>query len=124
MGKMKKYFTLKKGSVNSSELQNMNPKLMLVLGHFLTFCELHGLPCQITNITNKFKQSKTSTHVDGRAIDISVRGWAEMDIVNARQYMESVAGHYGAISARDYKKRVFVYHNVGLGDHIHLQVYK
>lgn len=122
--KMKKFFTLKRGHVSAAELQNMDPKLMIVLGHFLAFCDSNSLPCKITNITNKFKQSKTSTHIDGRAVDISVRGWTDTDIYNARHYMESIAGHYGAISASDYKKRVFVYHDVGLGEHIHLQVFR
>lgn len=124
MVEMKKYFTLKRGHVTAAELQNMDPKLLIVLGHFVAFCEKHSLPCKLTNITHKFKQSKSSTHVDGRAVDVSVRGWTDTDIFNARKHMESIAGHYGAISARDYKKRVFVYHNVGLGDHIHLQVMK
>ena len=121
---MKQYFSLKKNEVKLGDLQYMNPKLFIVLGHFLAFCNKNSLPCVITNITKKFTQSISDTHPTGRAIDISVNGWTEINIQQCENYMNDIAGHLGAISSRTGDKNLFVYHDAGLGKHIHLQVFR
>jgi len=122
---VKNYFSLKRSAhCKLGDIQSMNPKLMYVFAHLLIFCDGNKVPCVITNITGKFKQSTSSTHPTGRAFDMSLRGWPNAKIDECKEYMEAVAGHYGAISARTYKKRLVVHHDVGLGDHFHFQVFR
>ena len=41
---------------------------------------------------------------------------------NAHYFNEKYAEKYGAISASDGKPRLMVYHDVGLGPHLHMQI--
>jgi len=91
------------------------------VGFYLMFCESRGLPCQVTNISHKFLQSQSETHPDGRAFDGSIKGWTDRDIQECIDYMEQNAGHLGAFSASDLKQRVVIFHDVGLGEHLHFQ---
>ncbi len=115
-------FSVKHGN-KVRDLQMMTPKLIIAFGYLSMFCQKNNLPLTITNIIHKFPQSKSNTHPEGRALDISVRNWRYDDINNAKAYMEKVAGHLGALSSSDRQRRVFVYHQVPGGKpHIHLQV--
>lgn len=113
---------LKDDAGDFSEFQTVSPYLIIVLGYFFSFCEGHNVPCKITNIKNKFKVSKSSTHPDGRAFDASVRGWTPEKIQKCVKWMDKEVGYLGALSASDMKARVVVYHDAGLGSHFHFQV--
>lgn len=105
-----------------TDLQQVQPLLLVVLGWFVHFCDSHELHCEVTNIFGKFAVSKSDTHPEGRAFDASVRGWSKQDVDDCLQFMDDKAGRLGAFSASDQKQRVVVYHNVGLGNHLHFQI--
>ena len=121
-------FKIKPGSKSKpnslKDLQELQPEALIVLAHLARWSVNNGLgPITVTNIKNKFRESKSNTHPEGRAIDVSVRNWRIDDIEAARHYMEKAVGHLGAISAKDGQRRVFVYHKTPSGaPHIHLQV--
>ena len=104
------------------EFQEVQGSLLVVLGYVLMFCEETKLPCMVTNIHEEFSQSSSKTHPQGRAFDLSIRGWTIEDIQNCMSYVELLAGDLGAISYRDLRQRVVVHHDIGLGDHLHFQV--
>lgn len=107
-----------------SLLQEVDPKLLIVLGFYVRFSRKRGLPCVLTNIIGKFKQSESNTHPEGRAFDTSVRGWDEGDIKDCIEYMTTHTQSLGAVSRKDGIRRSVVYHDVGLGAHFHFQVHK
>lgn len=122
---MKLFFKLKQSDgCLVSDLQKIHPPLIIVLGYFCRYCDENGLPCNLTNILSKFKVSKSTTHPDGRAFDASPRGWKKSDITKCIKFMNRHVGHLGAISSKDKKRRVAVYHNAGKGWHFHFQVAK
>ena len=106
------------------------PKCKEELKDAVYFCsrwaEERSLPFIITRaIDEKIAGvSKTNIHADGRAVDVSVKGWTTEDIddfihdSNA-EFSEKI----GAISATDGIARFCVFH-VGTAAHIHLQVRK
>ena len=113
-------FEIKEPDVSLDDMLIMKPSLVIVWGFLLKFCSMHEIPCRITNIKTKFPKSVSDTHPQGRAIDISVRGWSILHVRDAQDYLERNVGHLGAIVGRG-DRRVSVFHNV-YGDHLHLQV--
>jgi len=114
-----------KETVFSEDLLMVDPRVLIVLGHFMMYAEKHNLPVTITSIINDRKNiaSVSSTHEDGRAIDIRSRDWPKESIDGVIDHMNHIANHYGAISASDYERRVIIHHKVkGGGEHFHLQV--
>ena len=66
--------------------------------------------------------SKTNIHADGRAVDVSIKGWTADNIDDfIHDSNKEFADKIGAISATDGKAKFCVYH-CGVGYHIHLQV--
>lgn len=114
-------FTIKSEN-DSEDLQIMTAKMFIVFGHFLMFSEQNKLPVKVTNIRHKFDVSKTNTHPEGRAIDISVKKWSKKAIEDCIDYMNYHAGFLGAISFKTFRPLVIYHHDAGLGDHFHLQV--
>ena len=61
------------------------------------------------------------THVEGRAADISVRGWDEESIQEFRNYFGAIHADIAAMNAAG-EKRLVVYHDNGNGLHFHVQI--
>lgn len=114
-------FKIKEGN-KAEDLTMLTGKMLTVWGFFVMFAERNELPVVVTNISHKFPQSRSNTHPEGRAIDVSVMGWTEQQIQDCVKHMNLVAGDYGAISSATGEPRVIYYHDVGLGSHFHLQV--
>ena len=111
-----------KPGVSFEDFKDVNPSLIIVLGWFFSFCEKNGLDCVITSIKEHVDGRVTATHEDGRALDASVQGFSDGDIIQCIEFMNKNVGHFGAYSKSDNKQRVIIYHDVGLGRHFHLQV--
>jgi len=118
---MNKTFEIKEGN-EAIDMQILTPKMFLVWSHFFMFAEAHNLPVNITNIRHKFATSKSNTHPEGRAIDVSVKGWLDPDIYKCVDFLNEKVKHLGAISFATGKPRVVYYHDGGMGKHFHLQV--
>lgn len=115
-----------KEGVSKDDWEKVHPNLLILADCVLSHCETHNLPLVISSIIRpKIKGvSKTDIHADGRAFDVSVRGWSRSDIdfivqdVNERLSL-------GAISVRDGQEREAVYEDgvvAGKGAHLHFQV--
>jgi len=115
-------FNVKPDDNVAKDLQYMTPKLFMVWSHFLMFADQRALPVTVTNILNKYPESKSNTHPEGRAIDISIKGWTMEEILKCVTYLNTTVLDYGAISAQTGEPRVVYYHDIGRGSHFHLQV--
>jgi hypothetical protein len=118
---MKTRIKLKKG-VMYMHLAEMTPYAIIALGHYLDFCDKYRLPVMITNIKEKFPQSTSDTHPEGRAFDVSVKNWSEDRIHLCVNRLNEKLRDIGAVSARSGKIVAALYHDIGLGAHIHIQV--
>jgi hypothetical protein len=66
----------------------------------------------------------SSSHREGRAFDISTRGWPDGLALEAIEYLVSKHGHLGAISRGSGKPTLVVHHDAGTGPHLHVQINK
>lgn len=112
-------FTLKE-SDKVNDLLQLKGSLVVALGHLINACESRNLDLVITNILEDL--GTTSIHSDKRAVDFRTRDWTDADKAAVMCYLKTTCGHLGAYSASDLKQRILIYHDVGLGDHGHLQV--
>lgn len=88
------------------------------------WAEKRKLPFVITRAIDEMIPgvSVSRTHEEGRAVDISVKGWTADSIDDfIHDSNKEFADKIGAISATDGKARFCVFH-VGTGAHHHLQV--
>ena len=98
--------------------------LLKLIPLFLEWCNKNSLPFVVTRGLSENIEgvSKSDTHPEGRAIDVSVKGWPADKIAEFETFCNSSkeCEEFGAISASDGKKRLVVYH-VGTGPHFHIQ---
>ena len=108
------------------ELALIHPILLFVFSDFNFYCYERNLPVVVTRAVdhNIDGISVSNTHPEGRALDISVKGWLYSDILDAVKYFNRKYETFAAISASDGKSRLLVYHDVGLGAHLHMQIRK
>jgi N-acyl-D-aspartate/D-glutamate deacylase len=112
-------------------LLTMSPYLLQGFTDILIYCWHRNLPVVITRAVawEIPGVSKSSTHSEGRAIDISVRGWSA-DQIDAfvKHFNDKYGESIGAISATTGKGTFVVFHNAldkngtAYGWHFHVQV--
>lgn len=117
----------KKG-VNSEDWSRVADDLALIAEFVCQYAITMKLPILFTSIIRpKIKGvSKSKTHEEGRAFDISVRGWDRKYIDELVNLVNS-SFKVGAISASDGVEREAVYEDgvtAGTAPHIHFQVRK
>jgi len=109
-----------KKDVEILDLLNLTENMKeLLLGASWWF-EMHEIEFVITSIKSDRENVKSvsSTHEDGRAVDIRSNHLNEKQIKRFIQFCEDNYSHIGAISAKDNVVRPCVYHD----NHFHLQV--
>jgi hypothetical protein len=112
-------------------LQYLDTRLWAVLSPMFRWCRESNLPCVITStVRGRLQHSVSDTHAEGRAVDISVKGWAAFQILAfEKTFNDSDIGkRYGATSITDGKVRVVVFEpnnaSKGITEHLHIQVSK
>lgn len=114
------FITLKPG-VNESDLFRVDPIIFEMLGFTSNYAYQYGLPCLVTSMMEDAPGRKTRTHKEGRAIDVSVRGWNDFHIHSfIFKFQERFTGQ-GAYN-KSGRRRPIVYHKVeGGAYHFHMQ---
>lgn len=66
-----------KPEVDSGDWDNVHKNLLLIAEYVITHCEIHGLYLLFTSIIREGISgvSVSKNHAEGRAFDISVKGW-------------------------------------------------
>jgi hypothetical protein len=127
---LKQSFKIKNKEDNGDFLFS-SPLLYILLGHASLFCLKYEITLVITSwIRDNDEFSKSETHQQGRAFDISTQemwGWNEEKILLFEDYINKCCSNIGAVSALTGESRPIVRHEVkhkgkSLGDHFHLQV--
>ena len=116
----KAYFALKDG-LDHLDLYYLDPIVLNMLAYTAEYAFQHSLPCVITSMREDAPGRKTSTHKDGRAIDISVKGWNDYHIHTFIFNFQKKFKGLGAYNKAG-ENRPIVYHKVeGCALHFHLQ---
>ncbi len=120
---MKKTFTIKQDCC-LDDIMFLQVETLIIYTSLLMFARQRNLPVKITSVfSDRLNvKSKSRTHEDFRAIDISTMGWREKDALDAVTFLNEKHKDIAAISASDLKPRAAIYHNYeNQGSHLHLQ---
>ena len=123
--------TYSKG-IDPNSLSKIHPKLQDMVHYISGFCQQNRIKFVITSTIRTFNRnkevgSKSVTHVEGRAVDFSIKevwGWTPELIMEITRQIERNYTHFGAFSAVGNKQVVIFNHDAGNGFHVHLQVYR
>lgn len=113
-----------KDDIILEDLQDLQPAMWVLLTAAIMYCKENNLTCRITSIINDRKHLKnvrSSSHSEGRAIDLGVRdsdGWNDVHIQRLCFRLNEAYKDIAAISASDHVPRAAI----AKSNHIHLQV--
>lgn len=104
---------------------DLQPTLILVIGKMIQWCDKRSLPFVITSAVRDFEKGQVSqTHPEGRAVDMSVKGWTANDIYDFEKEWEAneIARKYGAVKADGTVNLVYYHVVAGGAPHFHIQI--
>lgn len=115
-----------KNNKDFRHLLYVHPLLVMVMFDMHNWCNERGLPVNWTSLIrtperNKQVGSKSQTHPDGRAADLSVKKWEAWDIGDFVAHFNRKYKDIAAISSSTMKPTLVVYH-VGTAPHLHIQL--
>lgn len=116
---MKQYFKCKSPK-EIEELMYIQPILGFVFFDMVAYCDSKGLPVVVTCVNRTLEENKavgavSLTHVEGRAIDLSIKGWTIEQITEFCQYFNK--------KYIKFANPVALYHT-GTAPHIHVQIFR
>ena len=121
-----------KRGVDPKEMEMIHPKLVEIVNFSIEWCRKNKARFQLTSLLRSKEDnirvgSTSDTHVEGRAIDFSIRkehGWTQSKLLKFQKEIEKKFGKYGAISYTGRVRTIIVYHSVkgGPADHGHIQI--
>lgn len=116
-----------KDGAAAAEFDQLRPKLQMILNEMGRFCELSGHRFVLTDLLSSAADDArlgrvSNSHREGRAADVSVKGWPEEFTAHFMAWFAKLYGKEGAVSKSDGVQRLIVRHNIGHGDHLHVQV--
>ena len=100
-----------KDGVYTRDWLSVKTNLLLIVNWLMSFSSKRGVPIIITSVIRAriANVSVSDTHEEGRAFDISVRGWLKKDIEDCVTECNKVFSHIGAASKTDGVKRSAVF---------------
>lgn len=107
-----------------NDLKYLCPSLIVVAGFVVDFAKKKGLPCVFSSIISDRGNvvAKSKTHEQGRAIDLSLKGWPVDRTIELVALLSEVFEEIAALSYRDLEPTIAVYGDQRHLDHIHIQV--
>jgi hypothetical protein len=115
-------------SIEIQEAANkLNTKLFAILIEMGWFCASRKLDFVLTEtVTTKEHDEKlgriSTSHQEGRAVDVRTRDWSEQFIKTFVHDFEKKYNHLGATSKRDGKRRFIVNKSQTNSPHLHIQM--
>lgn len=105
----------------------LNPLALVLLADMNYWCKLNNMPFRITSTVSTEKEDEnlnrvSTTHREGRAFDISVKGWTEKQTERFIYHFENKFALHAAKN-KEGENRLIVRH-VGTADHLHIQIHK
>lgn len=109
-------------------LEWLSVEAFMVLCDVILWARNKQLPVVISDAVTSLDEDEalkrtSSTHREGRAFDLSTRGWAKENIDECVRVLGFKYRHLAALGA-DGNPRLVYFHNAGTGDHLHFQVAK
>ena len=120
MNRIRDYFK------DPSRIHDLSPILLLVLSDLIVWGIEKQIPITVTDSVTDLNEDSalqrvSSTHRQGRAFDISVRGWTTDNIEECIRVFGFKYRHIAATGI-DGSPRLVYYHDAGTGAHLHFQI--
>ena len=107
-----------KTGLNKEEFFMLHPSLMILIGAFHLYAQMHNQDSIITSLIRK-----DGIHADGRAVDFRSITWPKLHINRVCWQLNQKYKDIAAIGSKSGKPIACYYHKVGGGEyHFHLQV--
>lgn len=117
-----------KADTNPNDWKRVSPKLLPIALDVARACKRRGIPILFTSIIREAIEgvSVSATHAEGRAFDLSVKGWSTDDLDDVlMEVNRKHAQKRGAVSAADGVPRALVYeHRAAEGPETNLEAYE
>lgn len=112
-----------------AEFDKIKPNLKFILLDMASYFNANGYDFVITDILSEVQEDKklkriSSSHREGRAADVRVKGIPEDFIKTFEEKFEKIYRNEAAISLKTGEPNLILRHNIGAGDHLHIQVKK
>jgi len=110
----------------ADRIEWLSVEAMMVLCDVILWARAKQIPVVISDAVTSLEEDQklkrvSSTHREGRAFDLSTRGWSKDQI---DECVRVFGFKYRPIAAvgEDGSPRLVYFHNAGTGDHLHFQV--
>lgn len=112
----------------SNRILESHPVLLYIVSGFVIWAISEKIPVRITDSVTSLTEDQalkrvSKTHREGRAVDISTRGWNAKQIQMSIDFLNSAYIHFAALDVMG-KPRLVVHHDSGTGPHLHIQINK
>jgi len=104
----------------------LHPLALMILCDAVHWARVRNLPANIAETVTTPSEDKalnrvSDSHAQGRAFDLSTRGWDEESIA---KFIEEFNRRYGSLAAigSSGNPALIVRHDTGRGDHFHIQI--
>lgn len=109
-------------------LEWLHPFTMLIMCDVIMWAVEKGLPAVISDAVTTLSEDtalnrQSSTHRDGRAFDMSTRGWKREHVEECVRVFSFKYRYLSAMGGQGQPVLVY-FHNAGTGDHLHFQINK
>lgn len=118
-----KYFKSLKAYERSFHL---HPKLIEIMQDMQVWCDEHEMPFVVTETVSTQEEDDrlkrvSKTHLEGRAFDISAKGWGDQVVDIFCDFFDEKYKDVAALK-QDGLPLLVVFHDAGTGEHFHVQI--
>lgn len=118
-----------KSPLSGERCEYLHPQAQEIMNEMTDWCKGLNIPFVITETVTTAEEDKrlsrvSSTHREGRAFDVSTRGWKKAEIDEFMAHFDQKFLHVAAIGAKSGKAELIVHHDSGHGEHFHVQIGK
>jgi uncharacterized protein YcbK (DUF882 family) len=112
-----------------AEFDKIKSVLKFILLDMASYFNANGHDFVITDLFSEIQEDRklkrvSSSHREGRAADIRVKGIPDEFLKTFEEKFERIYMNEAAISLKTNQPNLILRHNVGAGDHLHVQVKK
>ena len=105
----------------------LHPVILMIMFDAQNWALDNNLDFKVTSTVTTAEEDRklsrvSSSHRQGRAFDLSCKGWSVEQINNFRTYFSRKYSSYAALSKSSHQPNLVVYHNSGHGHHFHVQI--
>lgn len=109
-------------------LIDLHPNALMVLCDVLRWTIEKQIPFVVSDANTSLEEDQilnrvSTTHREGRAFDVSTRGWTKENIDDCIAQFSFKYRYLAAIGS-DGQPRLVYFHNAGTGNHLHFQIHK